>query len=112
MPPKKSGKSEAKAAAAPAGVLSYALASARTMLGDGTEGVLATQDGDVTRFSFKGRQYAALEPQGDELVVTFLRPAQPNIDEKKLAHYQPAETPGWISLRRPLSRDPRPWLEA
>jgi hypothetical protein len=93
-------------------VLSYALASTRTTLGG--DGVTEEEDGGFTRFSVGKEPFATLAVEGNDLVVTFRKPK--DLDSRlqsKLAYYEELSKPrGWLEWRTPISRDPRPELEA
>jgi len=113
MPAKKPGdKGDAKAGAIPPAILTYAMSAVRTRLGDGREGIVVTEEGKAVRFSCKGTPFATVEVQGEDLVVSFLAPKEPQVPAEKLAHYRPAKPTGWLEFRTPVSRDPKPWLQS
>ncbi|MGB4775743.1 MAG: Imm21 family immunity protein [Daejeonella sp.] len=90
----------------------YALTSERTSLGEGREGVTVTEEGDWLKFSLQGICYALLMITDHELVLRFRKANKLDDLEKKLIYYKETSVKGWLEWRTPISRDPRPSLEA
>lgn len=89
--------------------LAFALASARTTLGAGGATVRETAAG--VEFWYGDTPYATLATTPDRLVVAFLAPRGTALSTRA-KFYPVAERAGWVRVELPVSRDPRPWLEA
>jgi hypothetical protein len=71
------------------------------------------EEGDAATFLFSGEPYAQVRLDGDQLEVDVRSPQELGPFEKVLRHYQRLSAPaGWLRLRCPATRDPRPWLDA
>jgi hypothetical protein len=83
-------------------VLRYATISARTTLGEGSEGVTVREDGARTHFDYAGAHYATLEFTATEQVVQARQPLELGELEARLRS----------STSAPITRDPRPWARS
>lgn len=89
----------------------YAAASMDTtlqVLGD----VRVRLEGDTRVYSQGDADIATLRLEGDALVLQFAAPDPMEPFADVAHHYTALERPGWLELRRPATRDPRPGLEA
>jgi len=89
--------------------LAFALASARTTLA-GTSGT-ARETADGVEFWHGDTHYATLATAPNKLVVSFLAPRGTALSPRA-KFYPVAARAGWVRVELPVSRDPRPWLEA
>ncbi len=68
---------------------------------------------NLTASYVDGVLFAAFTLEGDEVVFRFPRPSDPTALDGVEKFYRPLKTPvNWLEYRRPLSRDPRPDLQA
>lgn len=106
-PAKDAGGAKAPSAA----TLRYVIADTRVTLGGGDDGVTEHEEDGVSKLAFHGVPYATYRVDGNDLVVTVKKPQALGELASKLGHYD--EQPGgWLRWRTPVSRDPRPWLDA
>ena len=101
---------EAAKAASPA-LVKYLIASARvTLTGGDLEGTTVEEDRGTYKLASCAIPYATFRIEGTEFVLRLRKPHPDPACDEHLPFFREAD--GWLELRTPLSRDPRPWLEA
>jgi hypothetical protein len=90
----------------------YVLAFSRTTLGGGSAEVTETEEAGVVKLACRGVPYATFRIDGNELVVTVRKPNATEDLKVQIARFRKAAAEGWLEWHTPLSRDPRPWLDA
>jgi hypothetical protein len=71
------------------------------------------ENGDDASFKFAGKVYAQMRLAGETLEIDFKKPKDESDLKTVEKHYTRLEKPaGWLRIRTPARRDPRPMLEA
>jgi hypothetical protein len=96
-----------------AALLKYVHQVARTNIRAGRPGVEVREHGDLIVSYFEGKAFSSYQLVEDEIVFRFRRPHDDSVRKAVAEHYTELTSPkDWLEYRRPLSKDPKPNLQA